>query len=198
MINPDVLKNTLASPETDGLFSLKALCASTGDYEKNKPYEFLRLPATQDYITGKSLVFNELTIRTTQGRGGDTFVSRKLVYRYAMWVSNDFYDMVIDVFDTMLHNQPAQASQIIATYGHQPNHPNSLPALLNIPRAKSEPYFDILRQKNVLTRTFTERKPQAIYHASIAAEGVVIGQKGHTLLFSVQVKDLFPVQQAWT
>jgi len=200
MIEPNVLKNTLANPESDGLYSLKALHKSSGGHKDDAPAQFLRLVKTKAYVEKHNC--NNQLLRTEIGvgefgGGGDTFVSRKLVYRYAMWISDEFHDMVVDVFDNMLHNQPKEAERIVKVYtGHQPSHPNSLPALLGIPKAKSKPYFDYLRQKDIIGITYEPRAPQAIYHAGIHSDGVVIGRHGHTLLFDDNVKELFQHQTA--
>lgn len=109
-----------------------------------------------------------------------------------MWISDEFHDMVVDVFDHMLHGETKEAEQIIKVYGHQPNHPNSLPALLKIPRSKCKPYFDYLRQRDIVGVTYAERLPQAIYHQGINGDGIVTGKHGNTLLFSDNIESVFP------
>jgi hypothetical protein len=202
MIKLDVLKNTLVSVTADNLYSLKALCESTGDYEKHKPYDFLNLTSTKKYLAELNAtnngVLNTLTHRTEQGRGGDTFVNKRLVYRYAMWVSNSFHDLVIDVFDAMLHDNQQQAESIIKIYqGHQPNHPNSLPALLNKPRSQCHGDFMALQTKHIVKSKLNPRKPQVQYFEDHAANGLIIGTHGKTLLFSDEVLNHISVQTVW-
>jgi hypothetical protein len=197
MIDSTLLRDTLAKATHDNLFSIKAICKSTGDYESNKPFEFLRVPSVKKYLH-KNLVLNQLTHRTEQGRRGDTFVNKHLVYRYAMWVSDDFYDLVIDVFDAMLHDNQQQAESIIKIYqGHQPNHPDSLPALLNKPRSQCHDDFMALQAKHIVKSKLNPRKPQMQYFEDHAANGLIIGTHGKTLLFSADVLNHIPEQTVW-
>jgi hypothetical protein len=195
------LNETLKNPTYDGLYSLKALCESTGDYEKNKPYDFLRLPSIKKYLH-KSLVLNELTIRKTQGRNGDTFVCKHLVYRYAMWVSDDFCDLVIDTFDALQNAQTTQdlidiknqldSYQLDLIY-REPRHPNTLAVILKVATAKVRPYFDYLVGKNEVERVWVPQPDKAEYRATPESRHI-IGHKGKTVLFNETVKDLFPEQ----
>lgn len=197
MIDPNVLKNTLANPEFDGLYSLKALSVSTGDYESNKPYDFLRQPRLKEYLH-KSLVLNILTTRKTQGRNGDTFVNKQLVYRYAMWVSDEFYDLVISVFDAMLHGQTQKAESIIKIYtGHEADHEDSLAAKLNLPKAKIKPYFDILRGAEIVVGKPRHQADRMIYDRGRNQGEHIKGKHGDTLLFNDSIIDVFPKQTIW-
>jgi uncharacterized protein (DUF952 family) len=202
------LIDTLKNPTEDGLYSLKALCASTGDYEKYKPFEFLRLTSTKRYLKrsneGKSLV-SEQIIRTTQGGNGDTFVNKRLVYRYAMWVSDDFYDLVIDTFDAL---QAAQTEAEILDVKRQlvkgqqdliirnPIDPNSLSSHLKIPPSKLQPYFAHLVSIGELAMKLIEQPPKVEYLATDNSK-FVIGKKGKTILFDERVKTAFPEQQTF-
>ena len=197
MIDPSVLKNTLSNPEADGLYSLKALHKSSGGHKDDAPAQFLRLVKTKAYVE-KHSGYNQI-LRTESGGtegGGDTFVSRKLVYRYSMWISDEFHDMVVDVFDSMLHGETEKAESLVKVYsGHQPNDPNSLPALLNKSRAQCKPEFDFLVQKNILAREYKPVPWKADYYATPEAGDLVIGRKGHTILFNETIKKFFDVQQ---
>lgn len=200
MIDHNVLKNTLSNPEEDGLFSLKALHHSCGGERKDQPNRWLKLESTQafeKYLGTKTGSLNKLTSRTVEGRNGDTYVCRSLVIDYASWVSPVFREMVIDVFDSMLHGETEKAESLIKVYsGHQPNDPNSLPALLNKSRAQCKPEFDFLVQQNILTREYKPVPWKADYYATPEAGDLVIGRKGHTILFNETIKKFFDVQQS--
>lgn len=199
MIDPSVLKNTLSNPETDGLYSLKALHKASGGLKKDAPSYWLDTQKTTNdirFLQSQGTNSGSLAIRAVEGRNGDTYVCRKLVYSYAMWISSEFHFMVIDVFDAMLHGKTEEAESIIKVYsGHQPNDPNSLPALLNKSRAQCKHEFDFLVQQNILTREYKPVPWKADYYATPEAGDLVIGRKGHTILFNETIKKFFDVQQ---
>jgi len=203
MIDPNVLKSTLANPESDGLFSLKALHKSCGGERKDQPNRWLKLESTQafeKYLGTKTGSGFCLTSRTEVGgaKGGDTYVCRSLVIDYASWVSPVFREMVIDVFDAMLHGQTAKAESIIKIYtGHEADHPDSLPAKLGIPKFKIRPYFDVLRGAEIITGKPRHQADRMIYDRGRNQGEHIKGKHGETLLFNDSIIDVFPKQTIW-
>jgi len=202
------LIETLNNPTDDGLYSLKALCAAAGNYEKNRPYDFLRQPSIKRYLH-KSPVLNELTIRKTQGRNGDTFVNKHLVYRFAMWVSDDFHDLVIDTFDSLLNAITTQEvidlkfqldnalQQDIFAVAQQPRDKNCLQVLMNCTPFQVNQFYDELEYQGQVKSRLVPQPPKRIFEATDKST-CIVGKKGDTLLFSESVRDLFPEQQNWT
>ena len=89
---------------TDGLYCLNDLHKASGGAEKHKPKEWLSNKGTSDLIDEISK--GGITpFKVTAGRYGGTFVSRELVYAYAMWISPKFHLEVIRVFDNQVKAQ---------------------------------------------------------------------------------------------
>ena len=125
-------------------------------------------------------------------------MNKQLVYRYAMWVSDEFYDLVISVFDAMLHGQTQKAESIIKIYtGHEADHVDSLAAKLNIPKVKVKPYFDILRGAEIVVGKPRHQADRMIYDRGRNQGGHIKGKHGDTLLFNDSIIDVFPKQTIW-
>lgn len=201
MKNSIKIDNVVIEQSNNGLYSVQSLWVAGGSRQAKRPHEWLDLKATKELIEEykKTVILeNQRIIEVVQGSsefGGGTYVCEDLVYDYAMWVNRKFALHVIQAFRELSKGNIEEAARIVQVYqGHQPNHPNSLPALLNIPRSQCEPYFDALRQSDIVGRTWQPRKPQAIYHAGVNSDGLVIGKQGNTLLFDKSIIDVFPKQ----
>lgn len=92
---------TSAVRQLDNLFSLNDLHKASGKLAKHQPAQFLRLDQTQALIVeiGKYADSHTLAIKVVQGRNGGTFVSKEIVYAYAMWIDAAFALKVIRTFD---------------------------------------------------------------------------------------------------
>jgi hypothetical protein len=206
------LIETLNNPTDDGLYSLKALAASTGDYINNKPVDFLRLTSTKRYLNvHKSHVLNELTHRTEQGRSGDTFVNKRLVYRYAMWVSDEFHDLVIDTFDKLLNattteqvldvkfKLDSENQSDIFTKHQQPRDKNTLQVILGCTPFQAEQFHNELICDGLLEKIGSKTITQRILGTTVINK-MVTGKKGDTLLWDAEaLKRYFDDKQTdWT
>jgi hypothetical protein len=72
-------------------------------------YEFMRRAETAELVaeisnTGDSRI---PSVETKRGAGGGTYVSKELVYAYAMWISPSFNLKVIRAFDDMVTGRGA-------------------------------------------------------------------------------------------
>ena len=97
--------NTIdVTTDEDGRFSLNDLHRAAGGLKKNEPNRFLRMDSVKE--TAKVLNAQNRgvsAIDRKSGRyGGGTWVSKELVYKYAMWVSADFEVKVIQTFDAVV------------------------------------------------------------------------------------------------
>lgn len=88
----------------DGLYCLNDLHKASGGAEKHKPKEWLANKSTAELV-GEISKGGFSPVKVTAGRYGGTFVSRELVYAYAMWISPKFHLEVIKVFDNQVKAQ---------------------------------------------------------------------------------------------
>lgn len=98
----------------DGLYSLNDLHKASGELEKHKPSNFLRLDSTKAIINElENERFSDMSIAQKTSiikiiKGGlankqGTWVCKELVYIYATWVSAAFHLMVIRAFDSLVN-----------------------------------------------------------------------------------------------
>ena len=91
-----------------GLYSLNDLHKAAGGAEKDRPRDWLRTKDAKEYLQlqmakgGIPLVDVNQHLTVAAGSpvtGGGTFVSRRLAYKYASWVSGEFFDALVDGFE---------------------------------------------------------------------------------------------------
>lgn len=100
----------------DGLYCLNDLHKAAGGDAKHKPYEWLRLPATQTIIEAlKSGIPDFEPAKSVKGRYGGTFVMKELVYSYVMWMNPVFAIKVIRTFDAVASGDEQNALKIADT-----------------------------------------------------------------------------------
>jgi len=97
MIN---IESTEVKTNDNGMYCLNDLHKASGNDEKNKPKEFMRLESTKR-ISNEILKGGITPFEVLSGRYGGTFVSHQLVYAYAMWISPEFNLKVINAFHDM-------------------------------------------------------------------------------------------------
>ena len=94
---------------TDGLYRLNDLHKAAGGEEKHKPKFWLDNNQTTDFISylnskgGNPPLESSVKVIKNGAQKG-TYVSKKLVYSYAMWISPQFLDAVIDAYDSLVNN----------------------------------------------------------------------------------------------
>lgn len=210
------LIETLNNPTDDGLYSLKALHQASGGWKKDQPYRWYRSQSVtnsikflESQVTNSGI--NESVARIAEGKGGDTFVCRKLVYSYAMWISDEFHFMVIDTFDQLLNATTTEqvldvkfkldnASQDdLFTKHQQPRDKNTLQVILECTPFKAEQFHNELICDGLLEKIGSKTITQRIL-GTTPINKMVIGQKGDTLLWDAEaLKQYFADKQTdWT
>lgn len=104
----NLIINSQAVSQHNGLFSLNDLHKVSGGEPKHKPTNFMRNAEVQELIAEieqvSDLRLEQKAVAYETVHGGNkkgTFVCRELVYRYAMWISPKFSLMVIRAFDAL-------------------------------------------------------------------------------------------------
>lgn len=96
-----------------GRFSLNDLHKAAGAEARHQPAQFLRLDATGalvDELAEENGGMGNPIVTINGGRASGTFVSKELVYAYAMWISPKFHLQVIRTFDAVT-GDAAQATR---------------------------------------------------------------------------------------
>lgn len=199
----------------NGLYSLNDLHKASGGMSRNKPEKWLKLESTKRYIkhleskTGLSLESDGYkVVKGSAEFGGGTYVCKKLVYSYAMWVSVEFNDLVIDTFDAVANATTQQAlidtkhrldNALQGDIFNKHQSPRDLACLQVIMKCtpfQARQYHDELVGKGILGYKDVPQPPRRVYFAR-QDHPAVIGRNGETVLFSESVKDLFPTQLDW-
>jgi len=110
-----IINDMVIRTDLDGRYSLTDLWKSSGSINKKKPALFFKNDQTVEMI--ELLKVDNPTFECvvkTQGRyTGGSWVSKELVYKYAMWVSRPFELKVIRTFDAMSNGDYAKAHAIL-------------------------------------------------------------------------------------
>jgi len=131
-MNEVVILNTNIREDADGLYCLNDLHKASGGEQKNQPRYWLANQQTKDLIaemTATRIPLSEQKRIVMVRKGGNgiqgTFVCKKLVYAYAMWISATFCHHVIQVYSEMVANQqtriqtPKPYSQVLREYAEE-------------------------------------------------------------------------------
>ncbi|EOY8363131.1 KilA-N domain-containing protein [Salmonella enterica subsp. salamae] len=103
--------------DVQGRYCLNDLHRAAGGEDRHKPSNFMRMDSTRelcaeiDRCSDVSIGCIE-TIRGGNGQG--TYVSREVVFAYAMWISPAFHLKVIRTFDAVV-NQCQHTASLVAT-----------------------------------------------------------------------------------
>ena len=84
----------------DGLYCLNDVWRSRGAIKAHNVNQWSRNEKTKELIKHQELITRKSVIKQSAGRHGGTYVSKELVYDYAMWISPEFKSHVIDVFNS--------------------------------------------------------------------------------------------------
>lgn len=99
-----VINKTLISTDTEGRYSLNDLHKAAGGLKSKKPALFYRsdsFKSVVEVLKVQNSTFEPIIKK--QGRyNGGTWVSKELVYKYAMWVNAEFEVKVIQTFDNLI------------------------------------------------------------------------------------------------
>lgn len=93
-------------------FSLNDLHKAAGAEARHQPAQFLRLDSTGalvEELTEEKGGMGNPIVTINGGRAPGTFVSKELVYAYAMWISPKFHLQVIRTFDAVATGKLAPA-----------------------------------------------------------------------------------------
>ncbi|MES2262145.1 MAG: KilA-N domain-containing protein [Pseudomonadota bacterium] len=96
--------------DQDGRFCLNDMHKASGGEPRHQPAQFLRLDSTSALATELSVEQGDMGNPISVVRGGPaqgTYVSKELVYSYAMWISAKFHLQVIRTFDAAATGQLA-------------------------------------------------------------------------------------------
>jgi hypothetical protein len=202
---------------TNGLYSINDLHKASGGLAKHRPENWFRLQATINFIRyqeekAKSQALNpcirNLVLETAKGNGKQqgTFVSRKLVVAYAMWISPAFADHVLETFldvvdgiyervnaqNKVIEQQALQldlfGSELKSMRKRDPRSPETLPVLTGMEARKCKPMFDKLVDDGYLTAS--EYYPARIQYKPTQKAmdaGIISGVKNRTVLFNPDV-----------
>ena len=204
---------------SNGLYSINDIHRASGGLKKHQPAKWFQLQSTTNFVRyqeekAKSQALNQgsknLVVETIEGRnyGGNsgTFVSRKLVVAYAMWISPAFADHVLDTFldvvdgvyarvaeqDRIIEEKTLQldlfTGELASMRKRDPRAPETLPVITGIEARNCKAMFDQLVEHGYLTAN--EYYPARIQYkpTQLAMDaGIIAGVKNRTVLFNREV-----------
>lgn len=202
----------------NGLYSINDLHKASGGLKKHQPDKWFQLQSTTNFVRfqekkAKSQALNQgngKVIETVYG-GNDrtaqgTFVSRKLVVAYAMWISPAFADHVLDTFldvvdgvyervnaqNKVIEQQTLQldifTGELASMRKRDPRAPETLPVITGIEARNCKAMFDQLVEHGYLTAN--EYYPARIQYKptqKATDAGIIAGVKNRTVLFNREV-----------
>jgi hypothetical protein len=128
-MHPLIISNTAVRQDAEGRFCLndlhRAAVQNGKATESHRPGSFMRLPSTKALIlAAQKRCTNTCISQVSTVRGGPvaargTFVSKPLVYAYAMWIDADFNLDVIEAFDSMQVNAMSLYRQLQAVVAEE-------------------------------------------------------------------------------
>ena len=210
----------------NGLYSINDLHKASGGLKKHQPALWFQLQSTTNFVRyqekkARSQALNQgsknLVVETIEGRnyGGNsgTFVSRKLVVAYAMWISPAFADHVLDTFldvvdgvyekvtasDKLIEQQTLQldifTGELASMRKRDPRGKNTLPVLTGTEAHQAKPLFDKLEADGyVIKREYMPTRTQYVPTDKAYDEGLIIGVKNRTIHFTSKVLEVLEME----
>ncbi|EJP3959328.1 KilA-N domain-containing protein [Salmonella enterica] len=103
--------------DVQGRYCLNDLHRAAGGEDRHKPSNFMRMDSTREFCAEIDRC-SDVSIGCIEiirgGNGQGTYVSREVVFAYAMWISPAFHLKVIRTFDAVV-NQYQHTANLIAT-----------------------------------------------------------------------------------
>ena len=206
----------------NGLYSINDLHRASGGLKKHQPALWFQLQSTTNFVRyqeSKSQAQNHkninLVIETIQGKGKSqgTYVSRKLVVAYAMWISPAFADHVLDTFldvvdgvyervnaqNKVIEQQTLQldifTGELASMRKRDPRGKNTLPVLTGTEAHQAKPLFDKLEADGyVIKREYMPTRTQYVPTDKAYDEGLIIGVKNRTIHFTSKVLEVLEME----
>ena len=204
---------------SNGLYSINDLHKASGGMKKHQPDKWFQLQSTTNFVRyqegkAKSQAQNQGNGKVIETFvGGDistpmrgTFVSRKLVVAYAMWISPAFADHVLDTFldvvdgvyervnaqNKVIEQQTLQldifTGELASMRKRDPRGKNTLPVLTGTGAHQAKPLFDKLEADGyVIKREYMPTRTQYVPTDKAYDEGLIIGVKNRTIHFTSKV-----------
>lgn len=201
----------------NGLYSINDIHRASGGLAKHQPAAWMRLQSTTNLIRlMESQVINQQITKNSSiievvkgnspGASQGTFVCRKLVVAYALWISTEFFSHVLDVFldvvdgvyarvaeqDRIIEEKTLQldlfTGELASMRKRDPRAPETLPVITGIEARRCKVMFDQLVEHGYLTAN--EYYPARIQYkpTQLAMDaGIIAGVKNRTVLFNREV-----------
>ena len=209
---------------SNGLYSINDLHQASGGMKKHQPDKWFQLQSTTNFVRyqekkARSQALNQgninFVLETVQGKGKSqgTYVSRKLVVAYAMWISPAFADHVLDTFldvvdgvyervntqNKVIEQQTLQldifTGELASMRKRDPRGKNTLPVLTGTEAHQTKPLFDKLEADGyVIKREYMPTRTQYIPTDKAYDEGLIIGVKNRTIHFTSKVLQVLEME----
>jgi hypothetical protein len=212
------IANLTINQSSNGLYSINDIHRASGGLAKHQPAAWMRLQSTTNLIRlMESQVINQQNGNVIETFvGGDissplrgTYVCRKLVVAYALWISTEFFSHVLDVFldvvdgvyarvtaqNKVIEQQTLQltlfSGELQSMRKRDPRAPETLPVLTGIEARNCKAMFDKLVDDGYLVAD--EYYPKRIQYKPTQKAmdaGIIAGVKNRTVLFNPAVLEV--------
>lgn len=148
--------------DSEGRYCLNDLHKAAGGEAKHTPGRFTITDTFKELV--EELSRNQDKSPVTTQRGVGTYVNKKLVYAYAMWISPKFHLKVIDAYDTLQTKGVAVADHAAADLLSNPlkyleailGQAKELQAKLAVAQPKAETFDAVVGDKRVTVGRFVK------------------------------------------
>lgn len=207
------IANLTIEQSSNGLYSINDIHRASGGLAKHRPGLWLQLQSTTNLVrlmeSQEKNPSSSKVVETFEGGNSPmrgTFVCRKLVVAYALWISTEFFSHVLDVFldvvdgvyarvaeqDRIIEEKTLQldlfTGELASMRKRDPRSPETLPVITGIEARNCKAMFDKLVEHGYLTAN--EYYPARIQYkpTQLAMDaGIIAGVKNRTVLFNREV-----------